>query len=124
VRTNYHTRRSIESKELFEREEHNLDKDGKRFFRLFQESTFEGSRAAALEMRKVATRCTYSDQKSLLVHSLRLLDAFMAKQSASCVASVRRSQYVVRKRVYSAPQFGRSGRSFPGVAPIPASAVA
>jgi hypothetical protein len=45
----------------------------KRFFKLFQESTFEGSRAAALEMKKIAKRQTEVNQKVLLFHSLYLL---------------------------------------------------
>jgi hypothetical protein len=57
VRTDYHTRLSNNLKEQFERnEQERLDEDGKRFFKLFQESTFEGSQAAALEMKKIAKR--------------------------------------------------------------------
>jgi hypothetical protein len=73
VRTDTHTSRSIESKEAFERGEHNLDDDKKLFFKLFQESTFEGSRAALRKMKKIAKRQTKHNQKCLLFHSLRLL---------------------------------------------------
>jgi hypothetical protein len=45
----------------------------KRFFELFQESTFEGSRAAALEMKKIAKRQSKNNQKFLLFHSLFFL---------------------------------------------------
>jgi hypothetical protein len=51
-----HTSRQIESKEKCEDKERNLDEDDKRFFKLFTESTFEGSQAAALEMKKYAKR--------------------------------------------------------------------
>jgi hypothetical protein len=45
----------------------------KRFFKLFEESTFEGSRAAARKMKKIAKRQTKHNQKFLLLHSLRFL---------------------------------------------------
>jgi hypothetical protein len=56
VRFDDHTDRSIELKEQFERferEELSLeeDEDCKRFFKLFQESTEDGSRAAARRER-------------------------------------------------------------------------
>jgi hypothetical protein len=73
VRRNIHTRQSIASKELFERVDRSLDEDTKRFFNLFEESTFEGSRAAARKMRKIAKRRNKHDQKFLIFHSLRLL---------------------------------------------------
>jgi hypothetical protein len=60
-------------KDFFEEEHGSLDEEGKRFFKLFQESTFEGSRAAALEMKKIAKRQTEDNQKDLLFHSLYLL---------------------------------------------------
>jgi hypothetical protein len=74
VRDKSHTDRSIELKEQFETGERSLDgyEDGKRFFKLFEESTFEGSRAAALEMSKIAKRQTKQNQKFLLFHSLVL----------------------------------------------------
>jgi hypothetical protein len=73
VRNTMHTDRSIEMKELLERKERSLYEDGKRFFKLYQESTFEGSRAAALEMKKIAKRQTKQNQKNLLFHSLHFL---------------------------------------------------
>jgi hypothetical protein len=73
VRNDTHTDRQIEVKESFEVDERSLDEDDKRFFKLFQESTKDGSRAAALEMRKIAKRETKENQKFLLFHSLPLL---------------------------------------------------
>jgi hypothetical protein len=46
VRNDVHTRQINLLKEHFERSEHGPYGDMKRFFKLFQESTFEGSRAA------------------------------------------------------------------------------
>jgi hypothetical protein len=73
VRSDEHTRRSVALKELFESEERFLGEDDKRFFKLFEESTFEGSRAAARKMKKIAKRQTKRKQKFLLFHSLYLL---------------------------------------------------
>jgi hypothetical protein len=73
VRRPVHTSRSTESKEQFEMLERSFDEDVKRFFKLFEDSTFEGSRAAALEMKKIAKQQTKKYQKSLLFHSLYLL---------------------------------------------------
>jgi hypothetical protein len=73
VRTEEHTDIYIASKELFERNECNLDEDAKRFFRLFQESTFEGSQAAARKMKKIARRQTKQHQRFLLHYSLNFL---------------------------------------------------
>jgi hypothetical protein len=74
VRMTLHsTNRSIECKELFESDERHLVDGVKRFFRLFQESTLEGSQAAALEMRKIAERQCKLSQTFLLFHSVRFL---------------------------------------------------
>jgi hypothetical protein len=73
VRTNAHTDRSTFFKEQFERNECTLDKDMKEFFKLFKESTLEGSQAAAQEMKKYAKRQSKHNQKRLLVHSLKVL---------------------------------------------------
>jgi hypothetical protein len=70
VQTNVHRSRSICTKKAFEREELKVDEDGKRFFKLFQESTFEGSQAAALEMKMIAERQTNENQKFLLFQSM------------------------------------------------------
>jgi hypothetical protein len=75
VRNPIHTNRSNALKEEFERGERSLDEneDCKRFFKLFQESTFEESRAAAQKMKKFAKRHTKYDQKGMLFHSLCVL---------------------------------------------------
>jgi hypothetical protein len=73
VRRNIHTSRSIALKESFEIAERSLDVDGKLFFKLFEESTFEGSRAAAQKMKKFAKRQTKHIKNFLLFHGLRLL---------------------------------------------------
>jgi ankyrin repeat protein len=74
VRTPFHTNKSILSKENFEKGVRCMTgEDGKRFFKLFQESTFEGSRATAREMKKIAKRQTTYNQKIMLFHSLHFL---------------------------------------------------
>jgi hypothetical protein len=73
VRNDTHTNQSNVFKDEFERGEGSLDEDEKRFFKLFHESTFEGSRAAARKMKKIARRQTKQNQKFLLFHSLRHL---------------------------------------------------
>jgi hypothetical protein len=73
VRSDLHTRRFIQNREAFEKGERSLTEDTNRFFKLFQESTQDGSRAAALEMRKIAEPQTKKNQKFLLSHSLRFL---------------------------------------------------
>jgi hypothetical protein len=62
-------------KAQFEGEKRNLDEDMKLFFKLFEESTsgFEGSRAAARKMKKIAKRQTKNKQKFLLFHSVVFL---------------------------------------------------
>jgi hypothetical protein len=73
VRTDMHTSRQSYWKETLESNKRDLTEDMKRFFKLFEESTFEGSRAAALEMRKIAKRQTKHNQKFLLCHVLEVL---------------------------------------------------
>jgi hypothetical protein len=73
VRMPLHTSRSIESKGEFENGERNLDEEDKRFFKLFQKSTFERSRAAVREMTKIAKRQTKHNQMFYLFHSLSFL---------------------------------------------------
>jgi hypothetical protein len=73
LRTEDHTRLSTLMKEQLEAGERSLDEDMKRFFKLFQESTLEGSRAAARKMDKYAKRQTKRDQSFMLQHSLYLL---------------------------------------------------
>jgi hypothetical protein len=73
VRTNAQESLSIKSKEAFEVGERDLNEDMKKFFKLFQESTLEGSQAAARKMKKIAKRQNKNTQKWLLFHSLHLL---------------------------------------------------
>jgi hypothetical protein len=53
--------------------EHSLNDDMKRLFKLFTESTLEGSQAAARKMKKIAYRHTKYNREVLLFHSLFLL---------------------------------------------------
>jgi hypothetical protein len=73
VRTENHTSQQIELKEYFELEEGKLHEYLTQFFKLFTESTFEGSRAAAREMKEFAKQQIKTDQKYLLFHSIRFL---------------------------------------------------
>jgi hypothetical protein len=74
LRTDTHTSRSNDLKETFEEEERSIDQDAKQlFFKLFQESTFEGSQAAAQKMKKIAKQQTKPNQVFLLFHSLYFL---------------------------------------------------
>jgi hypothetical protein len=73
VRNDAHMLGSIESKERFERKERCQDKEDKRFFKLFEESSLEESRAAALEMKQIAERQTKHNQIFLLFYSLHFL---------------------------------------------------
>jgi hypothetical protein len=73
VRTVDHTSRPMRLREGFERAERRLDRDDKRFYELFQESTFEGSQAAAQKMKKYAKRQNKRKQNGLLFHSLHFL---------------------------------------------------
>jgi hypothetical protein len=73
VRTDIHTSRSIKLKEGFEYLEGYLDEGQKRFFKLFEESTFEGSQAAVQKMKKFAESQTKYNQEFLLFHSLYCL---------------------------------------------------
>jgi hypothetical protein len=73
VRRKVHTSRSIKTKEAFEEGKRILEEDDKEFFKLFEESSFEGSRAAARKMKAFAKRETKHNQIFLLWHSLRFL---------------------------------------------------
>jgi hypothetical protein len=73
LRDSMHTWRSTRLKEQFVAQESSFDEDTKRFFKLFEESTFDGSRAAALEMNQIAKRQITDNQKLLLYHSLQVL---------------------------------------------------
>jgi hypothetical protein len=73
VRAPIHASRLIGFKEQFEREIDSYDEDVKQFFKFFEESTFEGSQAAARKMREIAERQINHTQKFLLFHSLFFL---------------------------------------------------
>jgi hypothetical protein len=73
LRTEAHTEKSNVLKELFETGKRSLDEDMKGFFKLFEESTFGGSQAAARKMKKIARRQTKHDKIFLLQHSLDFL---------------------------------------------------
>jgi hypothetical protein len=73
MRTILHTMRSNQLKEKFEKPERLMDEHARRFFKLFQESTFEGSQAAARKMKAFANMQTKHIQKCLLFLSLRIL---------------------------------------------------
>jgi hypothetical protein len=96
VRTDDHTSRSIELKEEFEEHERILDEDEKRFFKLFQESTFEGSRAAKQEMKKIAARQTKYNQQFLLFHSLQ----FLASSDSEMLSWPNSPLFVLLRFVY------------------------
>jgi hypothetical protein len=73
VRTNEHTSVYIALKEQFEGGERSLTEHQKEFFKLFQESTFEGSQAAVRKMKKIAKRQTKNNKKGLLFQSIHFL---------------------------------------------------
>jgi hypothetical protein len=70
VRSAFHTSNSIHLKGALESQKRMLDE---RFFKIFEESTFEGSQAAAQKMKTYARRQTKYNQTFLLFHSLRFL---------------------------------------------------
>jgi hypothetical protein len=73
VRTPAHTQLCIDLKEEFEGQKRQFDEDGKQFFKLFKESTFEGSQAAARKMSKIANRATINNRIFLFFHSFYFL---------------------------------------------------
>jgi hypothetical protein len=83
VRTNYHTSFSLQLKEQFERDKQLLSDGVKRFFRLFEESTFEGSLATAQSMTKFAKRQTELEKKAMLHYSLHFLVRFTSSEMLS-----------------------------------------
>jgi hypothetical protein len=64
---------AAERDELYEVVERSLDEDGRRFFKLFTESTFEGSKAAARKMKEIVVRETRQSRIGLSFYSLHLL---------------------------------------------------
>jgi hypothetical protein len=73
VRRDAQTSLSSQLEEDFERHKNSIYEGDKIFFKLFQESTFEGSRAAALKMKKYAKRHSKQKRQFLLFHSLHFL---------------------------------------------------
>jgi hypothetical protein len=73
LRTDIHMNLQSEMRDAFERSKCILDEDAKLFFRLFEESTFEGSQAAARKMKKIAKRKSKRKQEHLLLYSLSFL---------------------------------------------------
>jgi hypothetical protein len=73
VRTPVHTSRQSELKECFEGNERDFPEGVKRFFKLFEESTFERSQATAQSMTKFAKRQTKTVKQHMFFHSLQFL---------------------------------------------------
>jgi hypothetical protein len=111
VRTDQHTSQFNASQEAFEGNGCSAPEDEKRFFKLFEESTFEGSRAAALEMRKFAKRQSKNNQQFLLFHSLQYL-----LRSDSKMLSWRNSPLLVMLQFVD-PNV-ESGRKGTSIAPL------
>jgi hypothetical protein len=73
LRSDTHLDHRAAYKQEFERAEHCLNEGEKRFFKLFEESTYEGRGAAALKMKAFANLQTKCNQKFLLFQSFGLL---------------------------------------------------
>jgi hypothetical protein len=83
IRTDYHTEFSLELKKQLESDNESLNDGVKRFFKLFEESTFEGSLATAQSMTKFAKRQTKLDKKVMLHYSLHFLVRFTSSEMLS-----------------------------------------
>jgi hypothetical protein len=83
IRDDMHESHIEDCKQQFEEDQQCLDEDVIRFFKLFTESTFEGSGAAALEMKKIAKQQPKQNQKFFLFHSLHLLIRFCNSEMLS-----------------------------------------
>jgi hypothetical protein len=81
--TEEHTSRQSILKEEFKTNQRRLDEGQKRFFKLFTESTFEGSRDEKQKMKKFAKRQTKHNQNFLLLHSLHSLIHFSNSEMLS-----------------------------------------
>jgi hypothetical protein len=77
VRTEHHTSRALAMGEVFESNGRNLEEGQKRFFKLFEEFNFEGSRDAAQKMTKFANRQTELDQVRMLQLSLYVINSLL-----------------------------------------------
>jgi hypothetical protein len=75
VRRKAHEKRFMDMKEGFTESQRSIctQRNMKQFFKLFEESTLEGSEVAALEMKKIVKRFHKDEQKVILYHSLYLL---------------------------------------------------
>jgi hypothetical protein len=73
IRTAVHTNAHTALREQFEEAKSSLDEDDKRFLKLFQESTFQGSQAVARKMKKIAKRMTKQNREAFVYYSLYLL---------------------------------------------------
>ncbi len=76
VRFDFYTSNKTELKNEFEASERSLDdldEGNKRFFKLFQDSTKNGSEAAALEMMKIAKLQSKAKQELLCYQSRYVL---------------------------------------------------
>jgi hypothetical protein len=76
VQTAYHTEFSLKLKEQFESDKQWLNDGVKRFFKLFEQSTFEGGRAAPQRMKKYAKRQNKEHKTFLVFHTLKALARF------------------------------------------------
>jgi hypothetical protein len=83
VRSIFLTRQQTDSKETFETKERIRKEEIKLSFKLFEESTFKGSRGAARTMEKIAKRQTKDIQKMLLFHSLEFSIRFSESEMLS-----------------------------------------
>jgi hypothetical protein len=73
VRTDKHVDSYAEEEEQFQAVERSFDEDEKRFFKLFTESTHEGSLAAAQEMKKIAAQQIQCVQQVMMFYSISIL---------------------------------------------------
>jgi hypothetical protein len=73
VQTDQHIENFQDLEERFQSAERGLDEDAKQFFKLFTESTLDGSKAAAREMKEIAARQTKYHQTTMMFYSISLL---------------------------------------------------
>jgi hypothetical protein len=73
VRTESHMSLSLYLKKVIEGRRRGLEEDGKHFLKLFEESTLEGSQAAARKMKKISRRLSKFAQKRRIFQILQIL---------------------------------------------------
>jgi hypothetical protein len=83
MRTDYHATFSAQLKEQFESDKRILPEGVKRFFKLFEESTFERSQATAQSMTNFAKRQTKLEKYGIFYHSLHFLVRFSNSEMLS-----------------------------------------